>query len=451
MRQLQPVIWAKGTFLSPQHLQAQDRFIESTLQFRLEALNFRPWGFCELQFNEEALAEGNFAISRATGIFPDGLVFEIPDSDSAPPPKPFPAFFEPEQQTLDIYLAIPHFRERGINVSAMQRSADTRFVAEAINIRDENTGTTEKPIQIARKNFRLLTEAESREGSSALRVARIKRSAGGTFQIDPSFVPPLLDISASDYVMSIARRLLEILGAKSSILAGGRRQKSQGLADFTAADIANFWLLYTVNNHFPVLRHIYEVKRGHPEKLFSILTSLGGALTTFSLKIQPRDLPLYDHNELGSCFADLDEKLRTLLETVVPSNFVSLPLKLVQPSIYATTLDEDKYLVGTRMYLAVASDLDAAELIKKTPNSMKVSSAAQIEHLVRQALPGIQLTHQTRPPASIPVKLKYQYFGLNQSGPVWDGVEKARSVAAFVPGEIKNPQLELIILLPEAS
>ena len=92
MRQLQPVIWAKGTFLTPQHLQAQERFIESTLEFRLEALSFRPWGFHELLFNEEALGEGNLAISRAAGIFPDGLPFEIPDSDPGPQPKPFVPF-----------------------------------------------------------------------------------------------------------------------------------------------------------------------------------------------------------------------------------------------------------------------------------------------------------------------------------------------------------------------
>ena len=39
MKRLQPVIWTKGTFLTPQHLQLQDRFLEDTLQFRLEALN----------------------------------------------------------------------------------------------------------------------------------------------------------------------------------------------------------------------------------------------------------------------------------------------------------------------------------------------------------------------------------------------------------------------------
>ena len=451
MRQLQPIIWAKGTFLTPQHLQAQERFIESTLEFRLEALSFRPWGFHELLFNEEALGEGNLAISRAAGIFPDGLPFEIPDSDPGPPPKPFVPFFEPDQQTLDVYLAIPHYRDRGLNIAVKSRGADARYQAEVETLRDENTGLNEKPIQIARKNFRLLTEAESREGCSAMRVARVKRTAAGTFQIDSDFVPPLIDVAASEHLLSILRRLVEILAAKSSILAGGRRQRSQSLADFTAADVANFWLLYTVNSYLPLLRHIHETRRGHPERVFSTLIGLAGALTTFSMNIQPRDLPLYSHDELSSCFSDLDEKLRALLETVVPSNFVALPLKLAQPSIYATLLDDDKYLVGTRMYLALTAEMDQAELIKKAPNLIKVGSATQVEQLVRQAIPGVKLTHAPKPPAAIPVKLNYQYFSLNQSGAAWEGVGKGRSLAAYVPGDIKNPQLELIVLLPQAT
>src|SRR6266568_1373797 len=64
MRQLQPVIWSKGTFLTPQHLQTRDRFLESVLQFRLEALNFCPWGFQELRVDQEALGGGNFALTR---------------------------------------------------------------------------------------------------------------------------------------------------------------------------------------------------------------------------------------------------------------------------------------------------------------------------------------------------------------------------------------------------
>ena len=70
MKQLKPVLWTKGTFLTPQHLQVQDRFIEDALNFRLQALKFCPWGFRELSINAELLTEGQFAVTRATGIFP---------------------------------------------------------------------------------------------------------------------------------------------------------------------------------------------------------------------------------------------------------------------------------------------------------------------------------------------------------------------------------------------
>ena len=68
MKRLEPVIWAKGTFLTPQHLQIQDRFLENTLQFQLEALSFRPWGCRQLLANQELLAGGTFAISNL-GMF----------------------------------------------------------------------------------------------------------------------------------------------------------------------------------------------------------------------------------------------------------------------------------------------------------------------------------------------------------------------------------------------
>src|SRR3954464_2084953 len=80
MKRLQPVIWSKGTALTPQHLQNQDRFFESSLQFRINALAFRPWGFQDLEIDHQALAASSFALTRASGVLPDGLLFDIPDS-----------------------------------------------------------------------------------------------------------------------------------------------------------------------------------------------------------------------------------------------------------------------------------------------------------------------------------------------------------------------------------
>ena len=73
MRRLEPVIWTKGTFLNPQHLQSQDRFLEETLQFQLQALQFRPWGFQRLRLDQTALAAGTLAVVSGIVVVLIGL------------------------------------------------------------------------------------------------------------------------------------------------------------------------------------------------------------------------------------------------------------------------------------------------------------------------------------------------------------------------------------------
>ena len=123
----------------------------------------------------------------------------------------------------------------------------------------------------------------------------------------------------------------------------------------------------------------------------------------------------------------------------------------MQPSIYATSIDNEKYLQQTRMYLAISADMSQADLIAKTPQLIKICSADAVEHLVQRALPGVLLTHVLTPPAAIPIKLNCQYFGLSQSGGSWEAVVRARNLAAYVPGDFPNPLMELIIVLPQAE
>lgn len=448
MRQLQPVLWTKGVLLNPQHLQMQDRFLEDSIEFQLSTLTVFPYGFSQLVIDREALAGGAFALSSAAGILPDGLLFDMPEADPTPPPRPLEGCWEPDQESLDIFLTIPEYRRGGYNVSATAVDRNTRYAAEVLMRRDENTGLAEKPIQVARKNFRFLVQGESLDGSVVLRAARLMRSPTGGYQLDARFVSPLIDIAANEFLLAIARRLVEVLSAKSATLAGGRRQKNQSLADFSISDVASFWLLYTINGHLPQLRHLFETRRGHPAMLYSAMLSLAGALTTFSTTIQPRMLPSYDHEDLSRCFADLDEKLRQLLETVVPAHCVSLPLRLTQPLIYATAIDQDRYLSAPQLYLAVSADSSQVDVLRKTPQLVKVSSHDGIERLIRQALPGLGLTYVPNPPSAVPVKLSHHYFLLHKSGPEWEAVVRARNLAAYVPSEVPDPQLELVVLLP---
>ena len=447
MKQLQHVIWSKGTFLTPQHLQAQDRYIEDTLRFFLEALSFRFWGFSRLQVDENKLVEGLFSISAAAGVLPDGLLFDFPGADAAPAPRQVNSYFSEERKKVGVFLAVPAQQPGGVNVS-QRTDVRARYVAETRMLRDENSGTTEKPIQVARKNLRFLMDSESREGSTVMQVAEIEQTPEGTYRLVAGYVPPTIDAHGNPFLLGILRTLVERLGARSMVLAGARKQKNQTLADFTAADVASFWLLYTVNSHLPVFRHLFNCDMVHPEQMYFAMLELAGALTTFSMTIQSRDLPNYDHENLGACFSDLDKKIRILLEEVVPTNFVSIPLKFVRESTYAAAIDEDKYLQDTRLYLAVSAEMNDADLITRVPQLMKIGAATYVDEIVRHAMPGIRLTHVVSPPSEIPVKLKYKYFSLDTQGSVWEGIKRGRNIGVHAPAEFRNPQLELVILLP---
>ena len=451
MKRLQPVIWTKGTFLSPQYLQLQDRFLENLLQFHLESLAFRPWGFSQLQISQEGLAAGWFGISSASGILPDGLLFDIPGSDGAPPPKILADCFEPDQTTLEMYLAVPQYRERGLNVATSPREGGARYRPKSNCSATKTPVSRKSPCRLRARICACWPKAKRSTAtprcawpaSSAARPARFNWTRASCRRCSISAPATTWQRSRGAWWRSFRRDASHCRPAPPEESEPGR---------FHRFRYRQFLAALHHQHRLPDFRHLFETRGGHPEALFSAMLALAGALTTFSTKIHPRDLPPYDHDDLGACFTDLDEKLRILLETVVPTNFVSLPLKLVQPSIYATSIDNDKYLVNTKMYLAVVPRPARPRSSARLPQLVKVCSANHIDHLVSQALAGRAADlRRVSPPSAIPIKLNYQYFSLSQSGVAWEAIQRARNLAAYVPGICPIPQLELIILLPQAG
>ena len=79
-----------------------------------------------------------------------------------------------------------------MNVSVDRGRVSTRFLSQLQMVRDENTGSGEKPVQVARKNLQILADGENREGSVLLGCMRILRSETGIYQVDPAYIPCLL-------------------------------------------------------------------------------------------------------------------------------------------------------------------------------------------------------------------------------------------------------------------
>ena len=50
-------------------------------------------------------------------------------------------------------------------------------------------------------------------------------------------------------------------------------------------------------------------------------------------------------------------------------------------------------------------------------------------------------------PSAIPAKVDYQYFSVTQAGPCWEHLVKTRKLGLYVPGEIPDPDLELLVIV----
>jgi type VI secretion system protein ImpJ len=445
------VIWSQGAFLTPQHFQCQDDHVEEELQFRFRTSNFANWGLAAFQVDEARLANGFFALRYCAGVLPDGLAFEMPEQDDLPEGRAMQEHFAPTQPSLDVYLAVPEIRPQGRNFNidpdARANTASTRYISETVPVTDANEGSDEQPLQLARKTFRLIFAGEPLEGFTAMRIAQVVRNETGAYELNRRFIPPLLDIAACDELLMLTRRQIEILSGKAGMLAARRRQKTREIADFTTFEVANFGLLHTANSYLPDLTHIWKVRRGHPDVLFRVMLRLAGALATFSTSAQALDLPEYDHNNLGLCFYELDERIRGLLDTVLPAKCVPIPLERKGKLIWSGRISDERCLQDAYLFLSVNAPLPVEELLGKFPKLARVSCPDEIDRLIQKSLPGISLRHTPSPPSAIPVNLDNQYFGLNQHGPLWEGVLKSRTISVFVPGDITDPKLELLAVL----
>jgi type VI secretion system protein ImpJ len=247
--------------------------------------------------------------------------------------------------------------------------------------------------------------------------------------------------------MHILKRLIEILDDKSASLSKGSAAAARTWAEYSTRDVAQFWLLHTVNSALAPLREMYTGKHVHPETLYVQMLHLAGALCTFAIESHPRDLPLYNHRDLGGCFGALDHHIRVHLETVVPTNVISIPLQKSANYFYDGEITDQRCLDRARWILSIRCAAGEVDIISKTPQLIKACSKLFVPKLVERALPGMGLTHLPTPPSSISAQVDAQYFSINRSGPCWEHIVQTRQVGIYVPGELPDPELELLVIL----
>jgi type VI secretion system protein ImpJ len=448
MKFLSRVVWSEGMHLGPHHFQTQSRYFEDSLWFLSAGLRRNPWGLIGLSLDTEAIRNGNVVLRFASGIFPDGLVFEIPDSDPAPPPVSLKDLFSATDSEITLFLAVPKRSPRGLDCDpAAPLASPTRYRSADRSITDDTSGQDEHMVAFGNKNLILCSEAQLKSDSISFPLARISRDGKGGFAVDPDFIPPCLRISANENLLSLLKRLIETLNERVKTVSRGKKREGQFEVGSSALDVANYWFLHALCSSIPSLQQHLNSKQSHPEELYMDLVRLSGALCTFSLESNPAQIPAYSHLHLQAVFHALDDHIRRHLEIVVPSNTVTLDFTKAEPYIYQATVTDERCFRRARWIFGIRSSMSEAELLRLTPQLVKICSAEGVSKLVQRALPGLELLHLSVPPSAISAEADMHYFSISSAGACWQHILQTKRVGVYVPGDIRDAVFEVTVIL----
>jgi type VI secretion system protein ImpJ len=447
MKFLSRVVWSEGMYLAPHHFQAQSRYFEDSIAFLSGSLWREPWGLLHIELDSKAIENGSASVLHASGIFPDGLPFDIPTSDAAPPTRDLSNLFPTSATELLLFIAVPARKNDGYDSNIAEQASGARYLTTSRILRDETNGIDEREVELARKNIRILTEAELTPEILALPIARVTRDHRGRFIYDREFVPASLRLSASDTLMFMLKQLLEVIGEKSATITRGAQRPGRFEPGVSALDIANYWFLHSLHSALPPLRHLIHTRHAHPADCFLELSRLAGALCTFAVDSDPRNLPEYDHRSPGPAFRALCAEIRRHLEIVVPSNTVTLTFAPAGSYMHEAPVTDERCLRRTRWILGVRSSIGESEQLRLVPRLVKVCSARFVPELVKRALPGMALTHLPVPPTAIRAVADMQHFSIDTSGACWEHILQTRKVGIYIPGEIADPEFTLTAIV----
>ncbi|MBB5060370.1 type VI secretion system protein ImpJ [Granulicella aggregans] len=452
MKMLSRVVWSEGMYLAPHHFQTQSRLFEDSLSFVASSLWREPWGMLHLLMDQESLANGTIAVRYAAGIFPDGLCFDMPGADALPAPVAVSSIAEATDSELTLYLAIAPRRDNGVNVTSdenEQRGA--RFSVVDRTLRDETNGVDEQRVGLAQKNIRIVSSREVADGTLTIPIARIARDTTRGFRYDPDFIPCLLHTDASEVLLLAIKRLIEVVAEKSTTIARPVEVSRKLQTGSLPMDIANYWFLHALHSAIPALRHLVLHSHAHPSECFLELSRLAGALCTFALDSDPRELPVYDHVDPGPGFRALCAHIYRHLEIVVPTSTVALKFHATAPYLYSAEVEDERCLRRSRWILGIRSSLGESEQLRLVPRLVKVCSTRFVQELVKRALPGMTLTHLQVPPAALRAAADMQYYAIDTAGPCWQHILNSRSVGVYIPGEIADPDFTLSVVTEPTS
>ena len=440
MSNYRKVVWSEGMFLSPQHFQQQDRYVERLVNRSSGSRGPNGWGIEELKLDEELLRLGKISILKARGIFSDGTPFEIPAEDDAPNILEVPS----DTMGVTVHLCLP-FRRPGTQEVDLDADGDTlnkRYIATSARVNNVcASGNEEVDVQLGGLNMSLRFDSDDLSGFATIPVVQVvEKLAEKPVKTSDSFVPPLLNCSASSIIQSQLTQLQGMIHQRGESLA--QRLNDSGRAG--SAEVADYMLLQVINRIEPLCAQMVSSAFLHPEECYKELIQMAGELSTFTtVEKRPPAFPPYSHADPQSCFAVVFGALSFTLSNVLEQTAISLELSERKFGIFVAPLSDHSLLSSAMFVLAAKADVSAEVLRSHFKTQVRIAAVEQIRSLIQSSTPGVPVSPLGAAPRQIPYHAGFSYFELVKTGPLWENLKNSGGLAVHPGSELPGLQMEL--------
>jgi type VI secretion system protein ImpJ len=433
------IVWSEGLFLRPQHFQQHDRYIERFVEGRSAALRSHSWGFTELQIERELLAVGKLSLKRASGVFPDGTPFSMPDDE------PLPAPLELTAQVRDkgVLLAIP-VRKEGTRQSDRRDAVDgvMRYRVRDVDARDVTSDANAlQPLEVACLRSRLLMADDAREDYACIPMAHILECrADRSIALDDRFIPTVLNSRHAGNLASFMSEVQGLLRQRGDALAA--RAVASGRSG--SAEIADFLMLQAINRYEPLMTHWAQSALVHPEDLYRLCLEIVGDLSTLTTESRrPPKLPVYLHENLRATYEPLMAAMRACFSVVLKQNAIQIPLEKKRFNISVGVVADRALFEEAVFVLAARADIPSESVRRDFPAQVTIASVDKIAKLVNEHLPGVPLQALSVAPRQIPFHAGFTYFELDRNSPLFRELKSGGGIALHIPDSFPGLGLEL--------
>lgn len=425
--------WSEGQFLRPHHLQAAFRNAETLRASAISAINPFAWGFLSLDVSQDAIENNLLDLRACEAVLHDGTYVKVPENCSVSP-RDFKKALDASSGPLDVYFGVPELQVVRPNVQSLTETPgerSPRYVVDLVERYDENTGENPQTIEVRRLRGVVLLGNEDRSGHACLRIGRVERSAAGP-ALTKNVVPPLLRTRAWGPLCVAVESLYNEIRARSEQLGADAAQRALTFATGSPGDVEQLVKLQALNEltvRFATMANCPDL---HPFVLYNLLCEGIARVALWDDMRRPRELPAYEHEEVGPVFEELIRYLRALVSAMLPKDYIERPFEPKDEG-YGVELDYEWFTPNHEMYLGMRSTLQPDEILTLFRSiNFKLASPRDAETVYQRRLPGLEF-RAAGSVANLPKSADQHYFRISRTPPYWEHCERERGILIRMP------------------